>query len=68
MFSLLNVFELRCKMIRGSNQISRVGSSVVPVPVWFFKTLKPHSNRTDRFGSNRFGPERIYIYIEFIYI
>ncbi len=53
--------RVRCEMVRGSNQISRVGSGVVPVSVWVFETLKPHSNRTDRFGSNRFEPERISI-------
>jgi hypothetical protein len=57
----LNLSQLRCGMVRRSNQTCRVDSNVVPVPVWVFETLKPHSNRTDRFESNRFGPERISI-------
>jgi hypothetical protein len=56
----IDKMHIRCEMIRGSNQISRVGSGVIPVSVWFFKILKSH--------SNRFESERIYIYIECFYI
>ncbi len=61
-----SVIVLRCEMVPGSNRTDRFGASVVPVPVWFFQTLEPHSNRTDRSGFFRFGTEEI-LYIKGFY-
>ncbi len=63
----INRLYLRCGMIPSSNRIDRFDASVVSISIWFFQTLKSHSNRIDRSGFFRFEIEEI-LYIEDFYI